>query len=120
MPTIEITLASGVGSLSVRRLTVHEAVSTLYTVSVWARSDSPTIDLAGIIGQPAGLRLLTGRFDGSRIWSGVCSYIEQTHAEHRGDKMQSLYYLRISPVLWTLEFSRNHRIFQHLSIPDIS
>ncbi len=102
-----------------RRFAIHEAVSTLFTVSVWARSDSPTIDLQAIIGQPAGLRMVEGATHGARLWGGICSYIEQTHAERRVNNQQSTYYLRIVPMMWVLQHGSNHRIFQHLAIPDI-
>ena len=50
------------------------------------------------------------------LWTGVCSHIEQVQAETTG---LSTYHLRIVPTLWLLTQRRNHRIFQHLSIPDI-
>src|SRR5690348_7684791 len=121
MSILELRFDCGETSLSVRRFSVHEAVSTPFTVSVWARSESPTVDIGAIIGQPAGLQLVTGYLNvaggGSRVWSGICSYMEQTHAEHRGNKVQSTYHLRIVPHLWLLEHRRNNRIFQHLAIP---
>ncbi len=123
MSTLDLQFQCGESELSVRRFSVHEAVSTPFTLSVWARSESPAIDIGAIIGQPAGLRIVSGYANvtggGSRVWSGVCSYMEQTHAERRGNKVQSTYHLRIVPHLWLLEHRRNNRIFQHLAIPDI-
>ena len=123
MGALELDFDCGETSLSVRRFAIHEAVSTPFTVSVWARSESPTIDIGAIVGQPAGLRALSGYINvagaGARVWSGICSYMEQTHAERRGNKVQSTYHLRIVPALWLLDHRRNNRIFQHLAIPDI-
>ncbi len=123
MGALELDFDCGETSLSVRRFAIHEAVSTPFTVSVWARSESPTIDIGAIVGQPAGLKALSGYLNvagaGSRVWSGVCSYMEQTHAERRGQKVQSTYHLRIVPTLWLLDHRRNNRIFQHITIPDI-
>ena len=123
MSSLDLHFQCGETSLSVRRFSVHEAVSTPYTVTVWARSESPTVDLGAIVGQPAGLQTASGYVNvaggGSRVWSGVCNFIEQTHAERRGNKVQSTYQLRIVPQLWVLSQRRNNRIFQHLSIPDV-
>lgn len=123
MSALELRFDCGETSLSVRRFSIHEAVSTPYTVSVWARSESPTVDIGAIIGQAAGFESVSGYVNvaggGSRVWSGICSYMEQTHAERRGNKVQSTYHLRIVPHLSLLEHRRNNRIFQHLSIPDI-
>ncbi|MDI1442502.1 type VI secretion system tip protein TssI/VgrG [Polyangium sp. 6x1] len=125
MPVLELTFACGESSLSVRRFSVHESVSGLFTVSVWARSESPSIDLEAIIGQPASLRIVSGwlfaRLGGARLWSGIVSSIEQVQAVQpaSGAKELSTYSLRIVPDLWMLTQRRNYRIFQHLSIPDI-
>jgi type VI secretion system secreted protein VgrG len=43
--------------------------------------------------------------------------MEQVQAEPTG---LSTYYLRIVPPLWLLTQRRNYRVFQHLSIPDIT
>jgi type VI secretion system secreted protein VgrG len=124
MPHLDLSFQCGESSLSVRRFSIHESVSTPFAVSVWARSESPTIDLSGIVGQPAGLRVTSGVVNvaggGARTWSGVCSYIEQVRGErHPSEREKSLYYLRIVPTLWLLAHRGGHRIFQHLAIPDI-
>ncbi len=123
MGSFELDFECGESSLTVRRFSIHEGVSTPFSVSVWARSESPTIDIGAIIGLPAGLKAISGYANvtggGSRVWSGVCSYMEQTHAERRGNKVQSTYHLRITPSFQLLDHRRNNRIFQHLTIPDI-
>ena len=120
MPSLELAFASGDTSLAVRRFTVHESVSNLFTVSVWARSPDSGLDLESIVGQPASFRAVGGwkyaALGGTRYWSGVCSFIEQIQAEPTG---ASTYSLKIVPRLWLLTQRRNNRIFQHLSIPDI-
>jgi type VI secretion system secreted protein VgrG len=125
MPILELSFAGGETSLSVRHFSVHEAVSSLFMVSVLARSESPSIDLEGIVGQPASLRVVSGyayaRLGGARLWSGLVSSIEQVQAVQptpRGAQLSS-YSLRIVPKLWLLTQRRNHKIFQHLSVPDI-
>ncbi|HLM72504.1 MAG TPA: phage late control D family protein, partial [Polyangiaceae bacterium] len=125
MPILELSFASGESSLSVRRFSVNEAVSSLFSISVWARSESPSIDLEAIIWQPASLRVVSGwlfaRLGGARLWTGIVSSIEQVQAvqPQPGAKELSTYALRIVPDLWMLTQRRNYRIFQHKSIPDI-
>jgi len=119
LPVLDLSFASGESSLSVRRFSVREAVSAPFTISVWACSENAALDLPGLVGRPAGLHVMTGyahALDGSRRWTGICSYIEQTQPEATG---LSTYHLRIVPALWLLGHRRNHRIFQHISIPDI-
>ncbi|WP_438027641.1 type VI secretion system Vgr family protein [Sorangium sp. So ce233] len=120
MPNVDLTFASGESSLSVRRFSVREAVSDCFVATVWACSPDPSLDLKAIAGKPASLRveagLLSAQPDQIRHWSGVCSYIEQTHAEPTG---VSTYRLSIVPSLWLLGKRRNYRIFQHVTIPDI-
>jgi type VI secretion system secreted protein VgrG len=116
-----LSFASGEDTLSVRRFSVHEGVSSLFEVAIWAVSSNENIDLASIVGQPAGFRLVSGyrwaQLGGARKWTGMCSYMEQVQPEATG---LSTYYLRLVPTLWMTTQRRGHRIFQHLSIPDIS
>ncbi len=123
MPVLDLTFASGESSLSVRRFSVHEALSSLFTVSVWARTDDASLDLASLVGYPASFRIASGyvnaELGGGRLWNGMVSFIEQVQAE-ASDNGLSTYYLRLVPSLWMLTQRRNYRIFQHLSIPDIA
>src|SRR4051812_28704531 len=121
MPMLELTFASGESSLSVRRFAVHEALSTFFSVSVWARSPDPSLDLEAIVGQKASFRVEPGYAHvggGGRLWTGVVSYMELGQAE-TSDKGLSTYYLNIVPPLWLLQHRTNYRVYQHLSIPQI-
>lgn len=129
MSRVELSFASGEDSLSVNRFSVQEAISGLFTVSVWACSPNPHLDLESLVGEPAALRVpLRGEGGvarlvrgGARGWSGVCSYMEQVRAVEvlPGALAVSTYYLRIVPRLWLLTQRRSYRIYQHLAIPDI-
>jgi type VI secretion system secreted protein VgrG len=119
---MDLFFASKEDSLKVRRFSVHEAMCAPFVVNVWARSPNEDLDLETIVGKPAGLRvvpsllsLVTGHF---RLWTGVCSHMEQMRAETSKDG-QSTYFLRIVPGLWLLKHRKNHRIFQHETIPKI-
>src|SRR4029079_9380884 len=106
MTTIDLCFASGESSLSVRRVQVHEAVSTLYTVAVWARSPQFDLDLESLVGEPAQLTIhaAEGNSLGGRQWSGVVSFMEQVQGLEDGAAVNPLstYYLRIVPRLWLL------------------
>jgi type VI secretion system secreted protein VgrG len=122
---LELSFAGGEASLSVRHFAVFEAVSSLFLVSVLARSESPSIDIEGIVGQPASLRVVSGwshaRAGSARMWSGVVSSMEQVAAVQptpHGAQLSS-YSIRIVPKMWLLTQRRNYKTFQHLSIPDI-
>ena len=46
MPVLELSFELGESLLSVRRFSVHEAISSLFTVSVWASSTNESIEEA--------------------------------------------------------------------------
>jgi type VI secretion system secreted protein VgrG len=120
MSTLELSFASGDHGLSVRRFTAHEAVSTLFAVTVWARSPDASIDLESLVGQEASLHAVSGYANaagtGVRRWSGIVDFAEQVQAEAAG---LSTYRIRIVPRLWLLTQRRGNRIYQHLTIPEI-
>jgi len=121
MPALELSFASGESSLSVRRFAVHEGLSTLFSVSVWARSPDSSLALDALVGQPAALRIEAAYANSqstARLWTGVVSYMEQSRPEV-SDKGLSTYHLTIVPRVWLLTQRINYRIYQHLTIPDI-
>jgi type VI secretion system secreted protein VgrG len=124
MPLIDLTVASG-DELSVRHFIVREAVSDLFTIAVTARTDDPAIDLEGIVGKPASLKVVTGykfaALGGERLWSGVCQHAELVYGmtPQPGETPQSTYLVKLVPKLWLTTQRTGYRIFQHKSIPDI-
>lgn len=124
MPILQLTTASG-SELSVRRFVVTEAVSSLFSITVWARCEMPDVDLETIVGQAASLHITHGIAHiagmGTRTWSGVCHHVEQVHGVTPipGQKAESTYLLRIAPKVWLLSQRKGNRIYQRLSIPDI-
>lgn len=116
MPLIQLSFASKESTLSVRRCAVHDAISSPFGISVWARSPNADLDLESLVGQPAALEIAAAG-GAPRVWSGVCRFIEQIDVELTG---LSTYYLALAPSLWLLDQRRNHRMFQHLAIPDIA
>ena len=119
MTILDLSFEGSESSLSVRRFTVHEAVSAPFAISVFARSPHSNLDLEAIVGKGCGLRIVHGvvhLHEDNRLWTGVCSHIDLAHAEPTG---LSTYSLRIVPRLWLLHQRRGNRIFQHLTIPEI-
>jgi type VI secretion system secreted protein VgrG len=118
MPHLALNLASG-AALSVRRFEVREAISTPFTLSVWARVADSGIDLGAIAGAPANFVAQAegdAGIQGSRTWTGICAFAQQVQAEGTG---LSTYFFRIVPTLWLLTLRSGHRIFQFLTIPEI-
>jgi len=120
MPILELTFESGEDSLSVRRFTVHEAVSSLFDVSIVARSPNEDIDLESIVGRAAGFLLVDQTLQ-ARAWSGVVAEMEQVRVEAptAAGIGLSTYFIRIVPVMWLLGHRSNNRIFHKSTVPQI-
>jgi type VI secretion system secreted protein VgrG len=122
---LELSFACGEASLAVHRFSVKESVSSLFTVSIVARSPCPDLDIGDFLGRPAALHAVTGyafaHLGGARRWAGVCSWMELARSVdvRPGEVGPSTYRLTLVPALWLLTHRRNHRIYQHLSVPEI-
>ena len=57
MPHLELTLAAGETSLSVRRFSIREALSALFEIEITALSPNEDLDLEAIVGKAAAFRL---------------------------------------------------------------
>ena len=115
MTHAELSFDSGESSLSVRRFSVHDAMSHPFAVSVWARSENPAIDIGSIVGRPAGLTIASGYAmvagSGTNTRSGLCSYMELVRGARRpSPEEQSLYYIHIVPNFWLTNHKTGHRI----------
>ncbi|MBW2524107.1 MAG: type VI secretion system tip protein VgrG [Deltaproteobacteria bacterium] len=100
--------------LSVRRFSIREALSFPFELAVWAKSPSPDINLANVVGGPATFTVAMDRR--SRSWFGVVRHAELVRAEPTGE---SAYVFHIVDGLWLTTQVRNYRIFQHKKLPDI-
>jgi type VI secretion system secreted protein VgrG len=115
METLHLALASQETPLTVARFSVLEKISTLFRVELVVLSADPDIDPGAVVGQPA--MFSASNQLRTRVWSGVCSAMRQIEAEPDG---LSTYSISIVPTLWLLTQRRNHRIFSHLSAPEIA
>lgn len=119
MDLCELSFPSGGAdgaNLSVRYFEIHEGLSTLFEVAVVAMSPSATIDFEGLVGQPARFALHGGDL-GQRSFTGIVFGAELLDVEEGG---LSTYRVTIVPRAWLLTQRTNHRIFQHLSAPEIA
>ncbi|MEP7126575.1 MAG: type VI secretion system tip protein TssI/VgrG [Byssovorax sp.] len=119
MSILELSFASGESTLSVRKFTVRDTMSGLFSVAIQARCPNDDIDLESIVGKPSMFRVvsgLAGAHAEMRSWSGVCSEMELIRVESSG---LSTYALTIVPNLWMLTQRSDHRMFQHMSVPEI-
>ncbi|MDI1476803.1 type VI secretion system tip protein TssI/VgrG [Polyangium sp. y55x31] len=125
MANLELSLASGQRDLYVRRFSVREAVSNLFSIHLLVRSPDHSLDLGAVVGLPAGFRLHAGyahvQGGAQRTWTGIVARAEQAHAlqEVSAEDGLSTYHIHIVPELWLLTHRQGNRIYQQLSIPDI-
>ncbi len=116
---MEVAVASG-DALDVRELSIQQSMSSLFTVSLTARSQNADLDFEAIIGKDASFSLhgLGLGLDGApRVWTGICSELHQVRVEEGG---LSTYHVRIVPRMWLASQRRNHRIFQGKTELDIA
>jgi type VI secretion system secreted protein VgrG len=124
MPVLQLTCASG-APLDVRSFNASEPLSRPFVVDVTALSTDPDLDLGAITGKPASLRVESGYLHaaGGRTFSGVCesaTRVRRVTEGAGGSAAFSTYAFRLVPTLSLLMQRTNHRIFQHLSIPDVA
>ncbi|WP_025110187.1 type VI secretion system tip protein TssI/VgrG [Pseudomonas sp. H1h] len=88
-----------------------EAISNLYGIRVELVSEHPDFDLESVLGQPAFLQF------GHR-GEGIHGHIEDVLVGEAGKRL-TRYHLTLVPALYYLQFSRDQRIFQRLTVPQI-
>ena len=118
MERLTVTVATE-DSLSVRRFSVREALSTPFVVDLVVKTPNDDPDLDGMIGKEATFRIRSGVAHlaaGTRTWTGVVEEAEHVEAESGG---LSMLHLRIVPRLRLLAQRTNARIFQHRSLPEV-
>lgn len=107
----------------VERFAVHEAMCSLFEVKVLAAA-GPHVRFRQLLGKGAAFSV---RRDANfttpvRVWTGICTAIEQRRVVGEGtgaEEDKSLYELTIRPDFWRLTLRKNNRTFQHCSRLDI-
>jgi len=112
---LELSFGSGEASLTFRSCDIREAISKCFRASVVALSADDDLDLDGLVGRAAALRIEQPG-GGCRVLRGVCLSAEQVQGEETG---LSTYAIEIGPRLALLEHRSRYRVFQHQSVVDI-
>src|SRR5580693_7049844 len=116
-PRLSLVFEKGEDSLSIVEFSVHERMNEPFEVAITARSPHPDISLEDIVGYAAGFGYRSG--DAEVVaWTGVCSYMEQVQAETSATGLSTYHFIIVAPI-WLLTQRRGHRVFQHLTVPDI-
>jgi type VI secretion system secreted protein VgrG len=88
-----------------------ETISSLYSIKVDLVSENPDFEIASLLGRPAFLQFgLNGE--------GLHGHLEEACAYDVGTRL-SRYSVTLVPALHYLQLSRDHRIFQDLTVPQI-
>ncbi len=106
-------------TLKVFRFTGKESISQPFEFEIELISDNPNLDLLAPVGQAASLTLIGRLYDGSRYKRYIHGVIEEFVQLAAGIR-HSRYRARLVPTVKPLHFTRNSRIFQKLSAPDVA
>ena len=106
---------------SVRRFHVEEGMSRLFDVRVTAVSADPGVPLDSLVNGAVAFELSGGQ---GRSWRGVCADAALVRVSEEGApglpaSGLATYVFRVVPVMFRMTQNRNHRIFQHRSVPSI-
>ena len=93
----------------------QEAISDAYTLTISTLSLDAGISLRALIGQPALLELLTANKGAPRVFHGILM-AAQLNGANGG---MARYTLTLRPWIAFLAHTRDSRVFQDLSVPDI-
>ncbi|MCX4221479.1 type VI secretion system tip protein VgrG, partial [Pseudomonas sp. MCal1] len=88
-----------------------EAISTLYGIHIELVSEHPDFDLESLLARPAFLQF-------GHNGEGIHGHIEDVLAGESGKRL-TRYHLTLVPALHYLQFSRDQRIFQQRTVPQI-
>ncbi|MGY2289451.1 type VI secretion system Vgr family protein [Pseudomonas sp. SDO528_S397] len=88
-----------------------ERISGLYAICITLVSESAAVDLESLLSQPAFLQF-------GPAGEGIHGHIEEVCVGESGTRL-TRYHLKLVPFLHYLKFSRDQRIFQHLTSPQI-
>jgi len=111
---ISITTPLGRDVLLLEGFSGREAMSSLFSFTLYLLSESETISFAALVGKPATLSIKTGD-GGEHYINGIISQFSQGHKESRFVH----YHAVLVPWLWNLTLAADCWIFQEKTVPDI-
>ena len=106
-------------SIQVFHFTGRESLSQPFEFQIELVCDDANLDLESPLGQPATLTLRGRQYSGSRYLRIVHGVIERFVQLSAGIR-HSRYQATLVPTIKQLQFTRNARIFQRLSCPEIT
>ncbi|MCP4696327.1 MAG: type VI secretion system tip protein VgrG [Gammaproteobacteria bacterium] len=111
---VSVTTPFGKDKLLFKSLQGEELISGLFHLDIEMLSETNTLDFSKIMGKNI---CVTMKFPDSskRYFNGIVSRFVQAG----GDARFSIYHAEVRPWLWFLTLTKNCRIFQNLSVPDI-
>jgi len=105
--------------LRVFRFSGREVLSQPFDFSIELVADSANLDISAPIGQPASLILVGRLASGNRYKRHIHGIIEEFVQSEAGIR-HSRYSVRLVPTIKPLHFTRNSRIFQRKSAPQVT
>ena len=113
-PVMSITTALEPDVLLFDRMRASEEMSRLFEYEIDLLSDKPDVDLDELLGKPMTVKLELA--DGNiRYFNGLCSRISEGGRNGRYYSCRAM----VRPWLWFLTRTRNCRIFQDKTVPEI-
>lgn len=106
----------GADALAVRRFHGEERISGLFRYALEMVSDDPELAFDDIVGQGATVALDVGDGSSKRYFHGIVTRFAQSGTTARG----TVYYADLQPWLYLLTLTRDCRIWQGQSVPEIA
>ena len=110
---------SGAKDIPVNSMTVHDSVSSLFTIECVFSCDPTKVNLDAVLGEEASIKVSMG--NDKRNFSGVVENVSQSAIDHYklNDVRTMVYKVTIRPRLWLLANTNNYKVFQKQSTMDI-
>ncbi len=110
---LDVSCPLGTDVLLLRSMEGHEELGRMFDYRLELLSDDHNIELDDLLGQSMTVTLETP--EGDRFYNGVVSEFSYAGI----DRDRALYFARVRPWLWLLTRTRDCRIFQKMTVPDI-
>lgn len=110
---LDVTSPLGQDVLLLRSMTGEEELGRLFDYRLELLSDDHNLQLEDVLGQSMTVTLETP--DGERYFNGIVAAFSYAGI----DQDRALYHAHVRPWLWLLTRSRDCRIFQKMTVPEI-
>ena len=112
---LSVSTALGATALDLRGIRGEEAISAPFLYELDLSGTDPALDFSSIVGKPATVTILRG--DGEkRYLNGIVTRFLQAGRDGRA----CYYRAELRPWFWLLTLTRDSRIFQSMTVPDIA